>query len=136
MNIKELCPTASSAIRAMVSGLRQAETRGLRLNMDTFGKVLPDACYGCAATATVMQACGVSPREAIALYTGDMDVQAFELTIDSFRRGSISYLLKFYDVDADKWSEHEDQWYLTIGNALEQLPRIEAFAQLLEGRGL
>lgn len=113
-DILEKLPTMSSAIRAMVDGLRELDGKpGHAIDMQTFGEERLGICYGCAATACVLHAWPDFPLDVherihvrkdsnpVEEFQMDRQLWIFENAIDDFRRGMPYELLQFYGVSDD-----------------------------------
>lgn len=147
--IKQHMPTMSSAIRAMVEGLKEfAEKPDHRVDMYSFGHRSGDICCGCAATATVFKfwpnlPINLNARDWLtkADQTSDLagDLFMFELAINSFRRGSADSLIEFYEIPPAKIPEETKRHILDLSfrnrNWQEESERALVLADEIEALG-
>ena len=153
--MKDHCPTPSSAIRAMTSGLREQSKRDdFRVDMMYFGLSDDDfgagkgICCGCAATCAIQKATGIdfgtetigeAELRATAVHIDVIDLEAFEMTIDQFRRGIVRRLLSYYNCSSLALVLEERSLntmpYLTNSNWEQLLPAYDNLADVLEQLG-
>lgn len=102
----DYCPTPSSAIRAMVNGLRnQSNRKDFVIDMGYYGLEKGGLCFGCAATCAVQEAAKVN-FTVVNIYVGqqcetlDVDFEElnhFEGMLNSLRMGRWDHLIEYYD---------------------------------------
>ena len=141
---EEIFPKPSDAILSMVAELRSPR---FVIDMSTFGETLikelcqtdPDqpVCFGCAATATVVNKLGV--KDYGQLYQ-EYDLADFEEDIDSLRVADASPLLEYYQVDEEvyNWAEYYCEYHLPALDdeyTQDNLDDYEAFAMELQAKG-
>ena len=103
----------SSAIQAMVDGLRQqAKRKNFKIDMATYGEFDDEdkVCFGCAATCTVQRAMHKTFRnERMRLIEGRADILGadvndlsdFENAIDNLRVADIFALFEYFRYDTE-----------------------------------
>lgn len=119
-SIKELAPTPSEALTAMIAGLlKQSKRRKFKINFDTFGdqEVVKNGktiCYGCAATCTLQELAHknfvngeIINYDTRAEYLGfdKEDVDAFEKAINDARAFGFSSLFEYYGIDEGMYTQ-------------------------------
>lgn len=135
------CP--ADAIEAMILGLRRAFAwDDFEINMASFGGTdyRDNTCYGCAATCTLMEAanmrftpdsiCTVSDRAA-RLHVNTDELDAFEISIDRFRKGLPSELFDFFE---SPMPNIQADWWLSTSTWARELPRVERYLEELKSR--
>lgn len=90
--------SAKEIVLAMLDGIKNPVTR---IDMDTFGEVEDEVCYGCAATNLICKLGDFSPLEELSSlgarkYSATAFLQAFEESIDLLRMGA----LHLYNINA------------------------------------
>lgn len=145
-SMKNYCPTPSSAIRAMINGLRnQSQRDDFSVDMLTFGAHIGSTCFGCAATCAVQQATGINfTRDSIkscvskskAVGVSPLHLQQFEYVIDDLRLGAIAPLFEYYDLDIPRELICLDLPLMVNSTWEDSLPAYEALAAELEKSGL
>lgn len=156
-----LIPKPSMLIRAMIKGLREEPNDHFEVDMTTFGYVHRDVCYGCAATATILNLTDISvasnstirdrdftilnysiyPSSPYAAECQNMHEQVYELetTIDTVRQGThrdnrpAEALRGYYGYKVPP--PKDGLPYLESRNYKEFLPAYEAYAEQLEKEG-
>ena len=90
--------TAKQIILSMVEGLKKQH---VIIDMETYGRVHKNVCYGCAATNTICEISGITPKaswrnrlfcDKFAYLTKCENhfIRLFEQAIDALRSGNIS----------------------------------------------
>jgi hypothetical protein len=124
--MKRYCPTPSSAVRAMVNGLRNQDRRAdFQVDMGSFGLVHRGVCFGCAATCALQEATG---RNFTVRDITEHCLSDWELMIDGLRSGFVKGLLNYYEVDSFDF----DLPYLSTENWRDNLEPYERLATYLE----
>jgi len=110
---REILGKPSDALQAMVDGLREYSARSdFRIDMDTFGMVHNDVCFGCAATCAIQKATGKYLLDlkynrldglwynikAEFFAVSKSELVAFENAINAARLGDVSSLLAYYGI--------------------------------------
>jgi hypothetical protein len=145
-SIKEIVTKPSEAIQAMVDGLLKFDNdkfKGkFKISMDTFGGVRDEICYGCAATCTILKITNKRPTKKTIMDIGNQylkdystaEIREFENAIDIFRIGRAEYIFNFYNINliADLL---KTDWCLSNTNWKEQIPKIQAYIELLKKHG-
>ena len=154
LNETQLKP--SIVLQAMVTGLLNSKNDPkFTVDMDYFGYVKEQLCYGCAATVTLVEMFGngksaselmlghanaqVEQSNSIDAHLSDVlklepsigqdslpdNLKDFENAVDSARRGRVSWLIEFLTGEPDKLS-FNSRWELGDHNWEDQLPIVEA----------
>lgn len=146
----------SQALTAMVKGLQEADADPTReIDMNTFGEMRYEMCYGCAATNTLFHLSGVDPVAWNLEWINDPDdsrftanvwekitkedqviLSAFELVMDEARKGSVVPLAAFFNVpysEYDTWPE--PNWRLLNSTWHTQLDKVLDYANMLKDKG-
>jgi hypothetical protein len=132
--------------QAMVEGLKATKKmKNFKVNMYTFGDVEGDICYGCAATATMMQLTGKKSNKKefadnvfrpFAKGLTEDDVIRIEYVIDSFRKGYIDDLVSLCKLTKPQSRfvrnlvyerPLDEHWCLEDTNWEKQLPEIQKY---------
>ena len=145
----------SIVLSAMVAGLLKSEDDPLfRVDMGTFGEVLREICYGCAATLTLAEMFGkgksasemmlghvkahpnrsegfeavlsdvIKSDASIPQDSLPVDLSELEFAVNNARIGYVSVLIEI--LTGKKDSSFDDQWHLGSENWKGQLPVVEA----------
>jgi hypothetical protein len=138
MQIKTLAPTLIDAIAAVEAGCR----RGLNdphfvFYMANWMKITENVCFGCLATATIMQLTNKSGKDILDCFTavdlgfakeitdraapynlyremdgdGYTDLSDFEHAIDSLRHNELFPLLHFYNLGSHPNAKEAGDWF-------------------------
>lgn len=151
--IRELCPTMSQALKAMLTGLeKQSKRSDFIIDMDTFGSYRDNICFGCVATCTLQE---IAQKDFIgemiiydasrAAYLGfdRNELAEFELAIDLARRFSFNSLFAFYHINDlelrgqfRKEMDTYDTTPMEVYNWKKQAPKMRRCIAWLIKRGL
>lgn len=149
--IKDYIKLPSEAVQLMIDGLKE-EREGFEVNMETFGRAEQGGgiifCTGCAATRALEKLAGVAfkpsnifSREDRAEAAGFdyLDVDNFENAIDFLRMGNILNFQRHLNMVLDasfNLPQPEVYFSLKSYNWRTELPKVEAYAELLRSQGL
>lgn len=117
--IEDKLPTFRSAVRAMIDGLRNHEDLNLTIEMHSYGYQYNGRCFGCSATATLLQA-ELATQESPSSDIGT-ELFSFEACINDFRLGNTEPLLHFYD----ETCKSPASWCMSTTNWEQELPFVE-----------
>ena len=154
--MRDVCPSPSQAVRAMVSGLRTArQTKDVRTNLEGYAFLYFSGgeknCYACAGTCAILEALGIwDRRNEYADYRGRGkkaklerltgvvydDIKRFELDIHDLGEGDPVWLYKYYSVDIPQSATLPDLPLLGKSYSEIELQQYEAFADALKTAGL
>lgn len=143
--IRDKIKKPSQAVRAMIDGLRRQSNReGFEIDMDTFGQVSREVCFGCAATCAVQEIYGDLGADydfSLTHYRAKMwginqsDLEQFEFAIDNLRSGWDGVLFGYFGLEKPDY-DIEELPCLHNGDWEEGLPAYERYASWLEEQGL
>jgi hypothetical protein len=147
LKIKDIVKSPSSALQAMVDGLRsQNERHDFHVDMCTFGEYDEDMdiCFGCAATCAVQEIFGKNLRghdivnifDRADIFGCDIkDIDSFESAINYARLGNMSLLFEYYGYYGPEFLVTLPHLILYTGNWLINLPLVEEYIKELIERG-
>ena len=152
--MRDVCPSPSQAVRAMVTGLRRARgTKDFRINLEGYAFLHCSGgekiCYGCTGTCAILESLGLwgsrneygdyrgrGEKAKMESLTGVVydDLMAFELDMDALREGDPWWLYKYYGVEISL-DDNPELPRLANSYSEAELLKYEAFADELKLRG-
>jgi len=100
----------SEIVKSMIDGLKNVTEKGLHVDMSTFGRKAGNICFGCAATACVLEIGDLNAKDLeieffssdnlqLAFETFSFEdfefISVFEMAINGLRMGSIEIYNKY-----------------------------------------
>ena len=148
MTFREILGKPSSALQAMVDGLRSCGPNFV-VYMNSFGHIENGICYGCAATCCIQKATGKQYADFLEKYPDENpedyasfygisveEFSDFEGAMDLARRGFISSLLDYFDIDAGSHYQWDSRFKLDDGNWQTQLFLVDEVIADMKAAGI
>ena len=132
----------SDALEYMCDGLlKQDKREDFEIRMSSFGHSEGRVCLGCSATSAIQEIAGqnltvgnIRTRELIGFDSLELD--EFELVINSARLGSLRRLFNFCEVTEISCCEWSGLWFMLTGNWKSCIPTIRKAIREMRAVGI